>query len=252
MDMLLDAPWKWGVFLFTAVFTGLAKTGVQGVGSLTIPVYALLFGAKASTGIILPVICLADISAIIYYRRSFRLDYVLKLLPWAVLGIGVAVAAGSLVPGEIFRQLMGVCILMGLIAMLIAKRHAGSSRGFGFLRPLLGMLTGFSALIGNASGPILSVYLLTTDLPKLFFVSTGAWFALFQNTIKLPIQIFVWNNIPAGAWRLMLAAFPFVVFGGYLGTKAVNFLSERNFRTLVLSLTLLSTLMMVVYPYILS
>ena len=128
----------------------------------------------------------------------FVVTQVSRVLPWAVLGIGVAVAAGSLVSGEIFRQLMGMCILMGLIAMLIAKRYAGSSRGFGFLRPVLGMLTGFSALIGNASGPILSVYLLTTDLPKLFFVSTGAWFALFQNTIAQNIKKQISNKRKTG------------------------------------------------------
>ena len=37
-----------------AVFVGMSKTGVQGLAILTVPLLAMTFGAKPSTGLMLP------------------------------------------------------------------------------------------------------------------------------------------------------------------------------------------------------
>ena len=53
-----------------AFLIGMSKTGIQGVVMLSIPIMALAFGAKESTGVILPMLCFADIIAVVYYRRE--------------------------------------------------------------------------------------------------------------------------------------------------------------------------------------
>ncbi|MEE1317278.1 MAG: hypothetical protein U0K35_08640 [Prevotella sp.] len=39
----------------------MSKTGVLGLAILTVPLLAMTFGAKPSTGLMLPVLCFADV-----------------------------------------------------------------------------------------------------------------------------------------------------------------------------------------------
>ena len=59
IETLTDIQWL--VISLTALSIGMSKTGVQGIMLMVVPLMAMAFGAKASTGVILPMLCLADI-----------------------------------------------------------------------------------------------------------------------------------------------------------------------------------------------
>ena len=42
---------------------------------------AISYGAKASTGILMPLLVVGDIFAISYYRKEVQLHYIKKLMP---------------------------------------------------------------------------------------------------------------------------------------------------------------------------
>ena len=243
---LLTGPLQWGLFFFCAIMVGMSKTGLQGIGTLTIPILAFLFGAKSSTVIFLPILCMADIVSVVYYRRNTRFIYILKLIPWAVAGLFLAIAAYSFIHPSAFKRLMAICILLGL-AVMFWSEHRGkveemaASKLFG---PAFGTMGGFTTMIGNAAGPIMSVYLLSMKLPKYLFISTAAWFFLVINYLKLPLQIFFWKNITIQSCLLDLTAIPFVLFGAFVGVKLVAWLPEKNFRMVIIVLTIISTLML--------
>ena len=179
LSPIIQTPAQWTVACFCAVVIGMSKTGVQGITALSVPLLALVFGGKPSTGIILPLLCMADVMAVIYYRRNAEWKYVFKLLPTAVAGFFVALAADRIVPETQFKRLMAVCILSGIAVMLLRTgRRKGNDplvrkRWYG---PAFGLLGGFTTMIGNAAGPVMSVYLLSVGLPKYAFVGTSAWF----------------------------------------------------------------------------
>ena len=54
----IQSEWSWVVM---AVFVSMSKTGVLGLAILTVPLLAMTFGAKPSTGLMLPVLCFADV-----------------------------------------------------------------------------------------------------------------------------------------------------------------------------------------------
>ena len=54
----IQSEWSWVVM---AVFVGMSKTGVLGLAVLTVPLLAMTFGAKPSTGLMLPVLCFVDV-----------------------------------------------------------------------------------------------------------------------------------------------------------------------------------------------
>ena len=61
---------QWITICLSAVLIGMSKTGIQGITALTVPYMAIAFGAKESTGIILPMLCMADIIAVCYFRKK--------------------------------------------------------------------------------------------------------------------------------------------------------------------------------------
>jgi uncharacterized membrane protein YfcA len=75
-------------------------------------------------------------------------------------------------------------------------------------------------------------------------VGTAAWFFLIVNLLKLPLQWLVWDNITMETLRFNFMLFPAIVLGILAGIWLVRYVSERNYRNLVLLLTLISTLML--------
>ena len=105
---------QWTILALTALCIGMSKTGVQGLMLLAVPYMAMAFGAKESTGVILPMLCIADIIAVVYYKRIADWKVVAKLLPSAILGFFVAIFVDKLIPANEFRQLMGWTLALAL------------------------------------------------------------------------------------------------------------------------------------------
>ena len=62
-------PWQWGLVMMGALLAGVSKTGITGLGVLTVALYANVLPARQSTGIILPMLVCADVVAVAVYRR---------------------------------------------------------------------------------------------------------------------------------------------------------------------------------------
>lgn len=243
---LFASPLQLTVLLFSALLIGMSKTGIQGINTISIPLLALAFGAKPSTGLILPMLCFADIIAVAYYRRNAEWKYILKLLPATIVGFFIAIIADRYVPEDQFRKLMAVCIFAGLLVMLRRENpdKEGGVQNKWWFGPAFGLAGGFTTMIGNAAGPVMAVYLLSMKLPKLSFVGTSAWFFLIVNYLKLPLQIFVWDNISVRTLTVNLITIPFIIIGAVLGIILVKRFPESSYRKFVIIMTILSTAML--------
>src|SRR5690606_26533290 len=202
----------WAMFFICAMLIGMSKTGVQNIGTFTVPLFALLFGAKHSTGVVLPLLCMADAMAVAYYRKTFHKELVLKPMPWALAGLLVALAVGHVIPETGFKILMGASILLSVGAMLWMERSGKINVivASSWFAPVMGFIVVFSTMIGNAAGPALAVYLLAMRLPKYAFVATGAWFIMILNFLKIPLQVFIWGNLSWSSFLLYIASLRFL------------------------------------------
>ncbi|MCD7976802.1 MAG: hypothetical protein LUG51_06465 [Tannerellaceae bacterium] len=86
LTVWMNTPYDWMLLFVCALFIGMSKTGIQGINTLAIPLMAIHFGAKPSTGLILPMLCFSDLIAVFYYRRTTEWNYIFKLLPSAIAG----------------------------------------------------------------------------------------------------------------------------------------------------------------------
>ena len=88
---------------FCSFLLGLSKSGIKGIAALIVTGFVLVYGAKASTGILMPLLLVGDVFAIIYYKRHVKWNHILKLMPWMVLGVLIGVLGGNYVSEEIFK-----------------------------------------------------------------------------------------------------------------------------------------------------
>lgn len=214
--------------------------------TLAIPFTALAFGAKESTGVILPLLCFSDLIAVAYYRRQAEWRCILKVLPMAIVGFFVAIGVDHLIPASQFRYLMAFSILTVIGVMIWQKYKKGNTLWVlnPFVSAAFGLLGGFTTMIGNAAGPVMAVYLLSLQLPKYSFVGTNAWFFLVINFLKVPLQIWVWHNITPTTLLIDACCIPFMLFGALIGIWFVKKLPEKSYRTFITVVTILSTLLL--------
>ena len=92
----------------------------------------------------------------------------------------------------------------------------------------------------------MSVYLLSMRKDKMEYIGINAWFFLVVNLLKVPLQLFVWENISWSSFSLNLLMLPIIGVGAWLGIRVVKLLPERAFRRFILFVTILSVAMMLI------
>lgn len=235
------------IFLLLAILLGMAKAGLSGFGLAVIPVMALIFGAKESTGVILPMLISADIMAVIYYRQHAVWKYVLRILPWVAVGIITALIVGNMINNSQFRIVMLSVVWIMLILMIVNdlwKKESDKVPHNMFFGAFMGLAGGFATMIGNSAGPVFTLYFLSMRLTKKEFIGTGAWLYLIMNTGKLPLQILVWKNITFVSLIPGLISIPFIALGIFLGIRIVNLFSEKVYRYFVIITTIGASLLL--------
>ncbi len=246
LSSLFQTEYGWMIVFIAATLIGMSKTGIQGMTTLAIPFTALAFGAKESTGVILPLLCFSDIIAVSYYRRQAEWRCILKVLPMAIIGFFIAIGVDKLIPSSQFKYLMAFSILTVIGVMIWQKYRKNSTMWVRnpFVSGAFGLLGGFTTMIGNAAGPVMAVYLLSLQLPKYSFVGTNAWFFLVINLLKMPLQIWVWHNITSSTLLIDACCIPFMLVGALIGIWFVKKLPEKKYRMFITIVTILSTLLL--------
>lgn len=240
--------WQWILFALCAAFVGMSKVGVPGVSLIAVPLLALIFGGKASTGILLPMLMMADLFGVGYYHRHAEWKYLRKLLPWAFVGVGIALWVGEVVNDEAFKNIIAVLVFV-CIGLMIWKDRNKNRNLFPdtlWFAAAMGVLGGFATMIGNVAGPIFAIYLLAMHLPKNNFIGTGAWFFLIINFSKFPLHIFVWKTISWNTLTLDIMLLPAIALGAIAGIWLVKKLSDKIYRTAVFIVTALSAFLLLI------
>ena len=214
-----------------AFLLGIAKSGVKGIAVFIVILFVFAFGAKASTGVLMPLLIGGDIFAIIYYKKHADWKYIFILIPWMILGVILGTYFGNLLDENTFRLGMAGLILLTTLLLLYWERYplkqvpshwsfAGS----------LGVLAGFTTMIGNLAGAVTNIYFLAMRLPKNVFIGTSAYVFFIINLFKVPFHVYVWETINLGSFLTSLSYFPFLFLGLFVGVKVVARINDKNYR----------------------
>jgi uncharacterized membrane protein YfcA len=227
-----------GLLIAVAALIGMAKTGVQGTGMIAVPLLAIVFGSKASTGVMLPIMIFADLFGAYYYHQHTDWIHLKRLIPFALLGIVLGTLTGHAVNDTVFTYSMVAIIFLSLIIMIWReqRKHAQVPNSLWFIATI-GIAGGFTTMVGNLAGPIMALYLLSMRLPKNQFIGTAACFFLVINLLKLPFHIFVWETITWDTFVVDLILIPAIAMGALLGVYLVKKIRDSDFRWLVILMT---------------
>ena len=238
----------WMLIVVCAMLIGMSKTGVPGVSMIVVPTLALIFGGKQSTGILLPILIMADVFAVIYYHRHANWSHLLRALPWAVVGLILALWIGNQVNDVQSKRLIAIIVFLS-IAIMIWKDY-GTKKEFTpdhwLFAALLGVAGGFATMIGNVAGPIFAIYLLAMHLDKKSYIGTTAWFFFIINMSKFPLQALVWKNINLHTLAIDLMVFPAIALGAGFGITVIKRIPEVTYKWLVLVITVLSAFLILI------
>jgi uncharacterized membrane protein YfcA len=240
--------WQWALTAIGAMLVGLGKGGVAGVGNLTVVIFALVFPAKESVGLLLPILICADIMAVIIYRRHADWSLIKRIFPFTILGTLLSAAMlwkldQSNEPNDVnekIRLIIGfILIIMTIVHWSIRyiknRDHITSQNQSSqsiIWSTITGLGIGFASMTANAAGPIASLYFISIKLPKYIFIGTSAWLFLIVNLSKVPFQISL-GMINWDSFKISLCLFLFAASGAAIAPKIVKHINQQLFEILI-------------------
>lgn len=239
--------------LLAALFFGMSKTGVPGIGILGVLTMMLAFPGeeKLSSGAVLPLLITADLFAVRYYWRFADWKRIRQLLPSVVVGLFLGTIFMRFIDHSQFKVVLAVLVLT-LVAFEQLRRWMRwnsfpRSRWFAMV---MGWLCGFTTLVGNAAGPVMTVYCAALNFNKHDFMGTFAVFFCIINITKLPLiggAVPGLNLITADTLWFNLWILPGLLAGVVLGRKLFGIIPERYFVPCILILNLLVPLQIILF-----
>jgi len=229
---------NWFLAFLGALLLGLGKSGIKGIGVVIVIIMALVFGGKASTGVLIPMMIVADVFAVIYYHRHTQWRFLGKLLPSMIVGVLLGVWFGNDISEQLFKQIMAVFILFTVFMMIWMDRKKNQNIPQHWLfSSSMGLASGVTSMIGNLAGSFANIYFLAMRLPKNEFIGTAAWLFFVINVFKLPFHIFVWKTVTVESIMLNVILIPGVIIGFFAGVKLVKLVNNDTYRKFILVVT---------------
>lgn len=243
------APWAWIILGLAAIAIGLAKTAIPGGGILPVALFATVLPARTSTAALLLLLIVGDVFALIAYRRHAHWPTLLRLAPAVVIGLLAGFAFLALGDDATVRRAIAI-ILLVMIAVTLwrrwrqarARRDLSRADAVPAAHGLVaasgyGALAGFTTMVANAAGPVMSMYFLAMRTPVQVFLGTSAWFFAIVNLFKVPFLAGI--GLFQGSVLLMDAALvPLVVIGALLGIWLARRMKQHVFDRIVIGLTI--------------
>ncbi len=227
-----------------AYILGVSKAGVKGIAVLIVTLMAFAFGAKSSTGALMPLLITGDIFAIFYYHRHTKWVYLRRFLPWMMLGVLIGVFVGKDLPERIFQITMAIIILLTVLMLWWWGKKDRKVPTHWSFAGFTGTMAGVTTMIGNLAGAFSNIFFLAMRLPKNEFIGTAAWLFFFINLFKLPFHIFVWKTVTVETFEVYLYLLPAVIAGLLSGIFLVKKFTDDFFRKMILILTAIGAVLL--------
>lgn len=230
-----------------ALLIGMAKAGLSGCGLVSVLLFADAFGAKTSTGVVLPLLIAADFMGFYLWRGGGRWRQIVPLVPAAIAGVVIGWWLLDRLDNHLARITIGwiILALVGLKLVMDWKREqlAELHRHPVFTNSM-GVLAGAVTMLANAAGPVMSVYLLAKRSEKHEHLGVFIRFFLFMNLVKVPFSANI-GLITGPSLITNLVLLPAVVLGAGIGWRVVKVMSQRVFEWVVFTFAIVAAVRLI-------
>ncbi|GAA1975613.1 sulfite exporter TauE/SafE family protein [Microbacterium pumilum] len=244
-----DLTWfAWALLAIAAFAVGVSKTAIPGVTTVSVAIFAAILPAKQSTGALLVLLIVADVFAITAYRRHANWRVLIRLAPAVLVGLALGILFLAVADDEWVRKVIGV-ILLVVIAVTLVRRRIGQTVASGGSHRIAaasyGTLGGFTTMVANSGGPVMSMYFLASRFSVKEFLGTAAWFFAIVNIMKVPFSVGL-GLITVPGLLLDLVLVPLVVGGALLGLWFADRIDQVLFERLVIIFTVVGAVYLLV------
>jgi uncharacterized membrane protein YfcA len=182
---MIDDPHFYFWAIPAVLLVGLAKSGfLSGFGAVATPLMAMAVSVPQAAAIMLPLLCLMDITSLQQLWKERDAPLLQLLVPAGLMGIALGTVLFSAVSAPVVSLVVGVLTLLFLLQRLLLKpkpQHHVPSRKWGFAA---GVLSGFTSFVAHAGGPPISAYVLPMRLDPIRVTATLAVFFSVVNLAK--------------------------------------------------------------------
>ncbi|WP_119696996.1 sulfite exporter TauE/SafE family protein [Microbacterium halotolerans] len=239
----------WAALALGAAVVGMSKAALPGVNTIAIALFAAALPAKQSTGALLVLLIVGDVFALLIHRRHARLRALLPLIPAVIVGILLGTAFLAFADNTWTKRVIGVILLLVIAVTLWRRRRErrGDTRppGGRMMGASYGALGGFTTMVANAGGPVMSMYFLAMRFPMREFLGTAAYFFAAVNLAKLPFSIGL-GILTVPTLLVDAVLIPAVVLGAWLGKILLTRMNQRFFDVAVIVVTILGALYLLI------
>lgn len=195
---------------------------------------------------------MGDLIAVRMYQAHADWKILRRLIPSVVVGVLLGVVVLWFADDTAVRRIIGAILVLlvalSLTLMLRRRRDRGEPRPVPpALAHVFGPLGGFTTMVANAAGPVMSLYFVTSRLPVQAVLGTAAWFFLVVNAFKVPFSVGL-GLITPQSLLLNLVLVPALLVGALIGWRVARRIPAAWFERIVLLLTLASGLYLLLRP----
>jgi len=185
-------PLFWLAAMVAVTAQGLSKGGFAGLGTVAVPVMALVISPLQALGILLPILLIQDVVTTWTYRRDWDPWNLSVLVPGQIMGAGLGWLVASYVSDAHIRLAVGtVVVLFTLNYWFGARPSPDGHRPPAAQGVALGAVSGLTGFLAHSGAPPMQIFLLPQRLPKLIFVGTISMLFLCNNLLKIVPYFFL-------------------------------------------------------------
>lgn len=211
---------------------GMSKGGFGGgLGTLAVPLLALMIDPRFAAAILLPILCSMDAFSLWSFRGTWDKLNLKILLPGALLGTIAGALTFEITNADWIR------LIIGLLSIYFVGHYFWGRQFLEELRErkpnkvagtFWGGIAGYVSYIAHAGGPPVAIYLLPQHLSKSVLAGTTILFFAIINFIKLVPYVWL-GQITSASFFTSLALLPLAPLGVWLGVYLHHRVSDRIF-----------------------
>lgn len=244
----------WIALMVGAAVIGLSKAAIPGGTMIAVALFAAVLPARGSTGAVLLLLIVGDAFALWAYRHHADLKVLVRLIPAVLAGLVVGGLFLFVASDLLVRRAIGILLLIVVAVTLWRRRRSAVRRAVErvphsgrIAAAVYGTLGGFTTMVANAAGPVMSMYFLSIGFPVKTFLGTAAWFFAVVNVGKLPLLASI-GIVTADTVVLAALLAPVVIAAAFGGRVIAGRMNQMVFERIVTVTTVAAASYLVVAP----
>ncbi|ACO02464.1 MULTISPECIES: sulfite exporter TauE/SafE family protein [Brucella] len=231
--MIEHTPLFLTVAVIAAFLVGLSKGGLPTVGTLSVPLMALVISPVTAAALLLPIYVVSDMFGLYLYRHHFSARNLAILTPSAIVGVGIGWLFSSHLSSTFIGMLVGLVGLLFCFNAWVGARYRKKTCKADIPGGIFwGILTGLTSFVSHSGAPPFQMYVLPQHLEKLVFAGTSTILFAIVNAVKLvpywELNQFSNLDLSLGLWLV-----PAAVIGTYAGAIFTRIMPDGPFFLLV-------------------